>query len=143
MPMYYFNLKSYQGVDLDPDGVELIDDAQAREYGEEVALELMKGREIKTRAWRIDVRDANRRPIAELLFAYADPLVAALRSSSRVTVEQASARTAVLIDTILDIRNSYYELRATLSKSEGKPYLVSDNGSAVLRSRSRKADSRN
>ena len=133
MPMYYFNLKTYQGVDLDPDGVELIDDAQAREYGKEVALEFMKGREIKTRSWRIDVCYANRRHIVELLFAYADPLVAALRPACRGTVEQASARTAALIDTILATRNSYYELRATLSKSEGKPYLASDNGSVVLR----------
>ena len=134
MPRYYFHLKTHQGVDLDPDGVELIDDLQAREYGQEVARELMQKREIKTRSWRIEVWDANRKHVVELLFANVDPLIAALPDESRVIVEEASARTAALLDTVLETRNAFYALRATLSRSEGKPYLASYEGSAVQRS---------
>jgi hypothetical protein len=143
MPMYYFNLKTQRGRDLDPDGIELLDDAQAKEYGQHVALELMHQREIKTRSWRIEVCNAERRPLGELLFADVDPLVAALSPAGRNTVEQASARAAALIDAILDTRNSYYELKATLSESDGKPYLASRDGGTLHGPVGRKPDSRN
>jgi hypothetical protein len=143
MPMYYFNLKTQQGRELDPEGVELFDDAEAREFGQKVALELMRQRETKTSFWRIEVCDAERRLIDEVLFASVDPLVAALLPAHRITVQQASVRTAALIDAILDTRNSYYELRATLSGTEGKPYLASCDGTTLQRPISRKADFRN
>jgi len=53
MPTYYFNLKGIQERYLDPYGTELADDAQAREHARRVALELMQGREGKTRSWRL------------------------------------------------------------------------------------------
>lgn len=143
MPIYYFNLKTQEGRIPDPNGIEFLDDDRAREYAEHVALELMHQREVKTRFWRIEVCNAKRRPIVELLFAYVDPLIADLSPACRITVEQASSRTAGLIDAILDTRHSYYELRATLSNSKGKPYLVTRDGIAFQRPASRKDDSRN
>jgi|SRR5215471_19324648 len=143
MPMYYFNLKTQQGRDLDSDGVELLDDTQAKDYGQQVARELMQQRETKTRSWRLEICNAERRPIDELLFVYVDPLVAALSPAGRNIVEQASARTAALMDAILDTRRSYYELKATLSESEGKPYLASRDGATLHVPVGRKGDSRN
>lgn len=143
MPMYYFNLKTQQGRDLDSDGVELPDDMQAKEYGQQVARELMLQRETKTRFWRIEICDASRSPIIDLLFANVDPSVAGLSPACRITVEQLSARAAALIDTILDTRRSYYELKATLSNSEGKPHLASYDGATLHVPVSRKGDSRN
>jgi hypothetical protein len=143
MPMYYFNLKTQEGRVPDPDGIDLLDDARARQYAEQVALELMHQREIKTRFWRIEVCNSERTPIVELLFANVDPLVANLPLASRITVEQASARTAGLVDAILDTRRSYYELRATLSHSKGKPYLATHDGIAFRAPVRRKGDSRN
>jgi hypothetical protein len=142
MPMYYFNLKTQEGCVPDPDGIELLDDLRAREYAEQVALELMHQREIKTRSWRIEVCNFERRPIVELLFAYVDPLVANLSPACRITVEQASARTAGLIDAISDTRRSYYDLMATLSHSKGKPYLATRDGIAFQNPVRRKGDSR-
>lgn len=143
MPMYYFNLKTHKGINLDPDGVELINDVKAREYGQEVAQELAQRCEAKTRFWRIEVCDVNRRPIAEVLFADIDPTIAAMPPAFRGAVEQVSASAAALIDTIFDTRNACRALRATFSRDEGKPYLASCDGSAVQAAESRKGDSRN
>jgi hypothetical protein len=141
--MYYFNLKTQEGRVPDPDGIELLDDIRAREHAEQVALELMHQREIRTRSWRIEVCNSQRRPVVELLFAYVDPLVASLSPACRITVEQASTRIAGLIDAISDTRRSYYELMATLSHSEGKPYLAARDGIALEGPVRRKGDSRN
>jgi len=143
MPMYYFSLKTQEGRVPDPDGIDLLDDARARQHAEQVALELMHQREIKTRAWRIEVCNSERRPIVELLFANVDPMVANLSCTCRITVEQASARTAGLIDAILETRRSYYELKATLSHSTGQPYLAARDGIAFQDPVRRKGDSRN
>jgi uncharacterized protein DUF6894 len=143
MPMYYFNLKTQEGRELDPEGVELFDDVEAGEFGKDVALELMRQRETKTRFWRIEICDAERKRIDELLFASVDPLIDALSPAHRITVQQASARTAALIDTILDTRNSYYELKARLSASEGSPYVASVDGATIQKFISPKAESRN
>jgi hypothetical protein len=143
MPTYYFNLKTHQGRDIDVDGTILINDVQAKEYGVQIALELMRCREVETRPWRLEICDANRRPIVDLLFARVDPSLADLRPESRSIVQQASAHAAALIDAILDARNSYYELKATLLKFEGKPHLASLEGNVLPTSISREADSGN
>lgn len=98
MPTYYFNLKGIQERYLDPYGTELADDAQAREHARQVALELMQGREGKTRSWRLEICDVTRSPIFELLFAKVDPTLTELPPNFRTTVEQACARTGALMD---------------------------------------------
>src|SRR5262245_9881375 len=131
MPTYYFNLKGIQERYLDPYGTELADDAQAREHARQVALELMQGREGKTRSWRLEICDVTRSPIFELLFAKVDPTLTELPPNFRTTVEQACARTGALVDAIGEIRNTFQELRATLSKSDGKPFLAASDGVAL------------
>src|SRR5215510_16461749 len=116
MPTYYFNLKGQHGRYLDPAGTELPDHAQAKEHARQVALELMHRREATTRSWRLEVCDASRTPIFELLFATLDPLLAQLPANLRATLEEVSARKGGVVDAIIDVRNSLYQLRGTLAK---------------------------
>jgi hypothetical protein len=122
MPTYYFHLNGQHRRVLDPDGIELFDRAHAREYARQVALELMHGRETKTRSWRLEVLDTSKTPIFELLFASVDP------PHLRVSVERVSAETSRMRDAIFDIRNSLHRLRGTLAKASGEPYLAALDG---------------
>ena len=131
MPTYYFNLKAPQGRYPDPSGTELPNDARAKEHARLVALELMHRREVRTRSWRLEVCDASRAPIFELLFATVDPLLAELPPSFRSTVEQVSARTGSVVDAIVDVRNSLHQLRGTLAKCNGEPYLAALDGTPL------------
>src|SRR5262249_54030953 len=127
----YFNLKAPQGRYPDPSGTELPDDARAKEHARQVALELMHRREVGTRSWRLEVCDASRTPIFELLFATVDPLLAQFPANFRSTVEQVSARTGGMVDAIVDVRNSLHQLRGTLAKCNGEPYLAALDGTTL------------
>jgi hypothetical protein len=131
MPTYYFHLKGQHGRVLDPDGIELLDQAHAREYARQVALELMHRREVKTRSWRLEVLDTSKTPIFELLFASVDPELARMPPNLRVSVEQVSARTGHVRDAIIDVRNSLHRLRSTLAKANGEPYLAAVDGTIL------------
>jgi hypothetical protein len=131
MPTYYFNLKGHQGRYLDPHGTELPDDAQAIEHGRQVALELMHRRETRTRSWRLEVCDALRTPIFELLFAAVDPKLAELPPTWRATVEELSARTGGMVDAIVNVRTTIYQLKGTLAKCDREPYLATLDGNTL------------
>src|SRR4030095_15769243 len=131
MPTYYFNLKGQHGRYLDPSGTELPDHAQAKEHARRVALELMYRREPRTRSWRLEVCDATRTPVFELLFATVDPLLAQLPPDFRTAVEEVSARTGGVTDAIIDVRNSLHQLRGTLERSDGEPYLAAVDGTLL------------
>ena len=131
MPRYYFNLRGHGRRDIDSDGTELADDGQAREHARHVALELMQGRETRTRPWRLEVCNAGRTAIFEVLFATVDPSIAGLSADLRNTIELSSARMGALLDTIADVHHTFYELQATLSRGESKPYLASRDGIIV------------
>ena len=131
MATYYFNLKGHHGRYVDPHGTELPDLAQAKEHARQVALELMHRRELKTRSWRLEVCDAGRTPVFELLFATVDPMLAQLPPILRTRVEELSARTGGMVDAILDVRNTLHQLRGTLAKSKQEPYLVTLDGTIL------------
>jgi hypothetical protein len=131
MPAYYFHLNGQHGRFLDPDGIELHDHAHAREYARQVALELMQGRETRTRSWRLKVLDASKTPIFELLFATVDPLLARLPPNLRMSVERVSAQAGDVRDAIIDVRDSLHRLRSTLAKANGEPYLASLDGTTL------------
>ena len=131
MATYYFNLKGHHGRDVDPQGTELADLAEAKEHARQVALELMHRRELKTRSWRLEVCDAGRMPIFELLFATVDPKLAQLPPALRTRVEELSARTGGVVDAIVDIRNTLHQLRGSLAKSNREPYLAALDGTIL------------
>jgi hypothetical protein len=131
MATYYFNLRGHNGRYLDPHGTELPDDASAKEHARQVALELMYCREARTRSWRLEVCDARRRPIFELLFATVDPKLAQLSPGWRTTVEELSARRGGMVDAIVDVQNAIHQLRGTLAKCERQPYLAALDGTIL------------
>jgi len=131
MAIYYFNLKGLHGRYVDPHGTELADLAEAKEHARQVARELMHRRESKTWSWRLEVCDAGRIPVFELLFATADPKLAQLPPTLRARVEEVSARTGGVADAIVDIRNSLHQLRGSLAQSNREPYLVALDGTIL------------
>jgi Domain of unknown function (DUF6894) len=131
MATYYFNLKGHHGRYVDPHGMELPDLGQAKEHARQVALELMHRRELKTRSWRLEVCDAGRMPVFELLFATVDPMLAQLPPTLRIRVEELSARTGGMVDAIVDVRNTLHQLRSTLARSNREPYLAAVDGTIL------------
>jgi hypothetical protein len=131
MATYYFSLKGQHGRYVDPHGTELPDPAQAKEHARQVALELMHRRELKTRSWRLEVCDAGRVPLFELVFATVDPSLAQLPPTLRARVEDLSVRTGGMADAIIDIRNTLHQLRGTLAKCNREPYLAALDGTIL------------
>jgi hypothetical protein len=129
--MYYFNLKDAESIHVDRDGTELPDDTHAREHARQVARELMERREAKTRSWRLQVCDAHRSTLFEMLFATVDRTIDGLPPALRDAVQTASARTAALSDTIVDVRMTLHQLKGTLAKSNGSPYVIAVNGRSI------------
>jgi len=131
MPIFYFNLKDAQGIHLDPEGTELPDEAHALEHGRQVAQELMQSRETRTRSWRVQVCDENRIIVFELLFATVDRTMHRFPPGMRSAIETVSARTAGLSDAIGDVRMTLHQIKGTLARSEGAPYLATLNGNRI------------
>jgi hypothetical protein len=74
MPMFHFNLKADNATYVDPDGTDLRDELEALDHARQVARELMRCQELRTRSWRLQICDAERRPCVELPFAGMDPV---------------------------------------------------------------------
>jgi len=128
MPHYYFNLKRRDGTLIDPDGLDLPDEAAARQYALQVIGELMRNATVRTRGWRLAVTDQDREPCFELLFASYDDSMAHLTPELRSSVEMICQRHASLTDAIIDVRTTMLQIRGTLAHSERKPYVAAENG---------------
>ncbi len=130
MARYYFNLLlSGCEVATDPHGLELPDEASARNYGIAVAQELKKHRENQTRHWCLIVCDEERMPRFNLMFAdIDDDVMAQYPLELRDTVRSVSKRTASLSGAIVDVQRSMLQLRATLARADREPYLAAVSG---------------
>lgn len=128
MARYYFDLVDSHGRVLDPDGTELLNEASAREHAAVVARELMRHREFRTRHWRLFVSDGERLPCFTILFATVDDSLAHLSPALRESFETLSEKKASLNTAIHDVRQSIYQVRATLARADGAPYLASVSG---------------
>ena len=119
MSLFYFILKTGQEKIPDREGLEFPDQDTARAHAEIVARELMRNRELKTRTWRIEVRDEDLQPCFELLFAAEDnTTIAHLGYEQRHTVEMVSARTARLFDAFDQVKTSISDVRETLARAD-------------------------
>ena len=67
--LFYFDLNNGNGLDLDRKGTELRSDATAHELAVVIACELIRDNDIRTRHWKIRVRDARHRTVSEVQFA--------------------------------------------------------------------------
>jgi hypothetical protein len=133
MPLYYFILK--EGIRGVPDlsGTELADDRAAHTYAKQLARELMRNRECKTAGWRIEICDADHRPLPglEVLFALVDDTFADLPAETRDRIKRVRTTTSSLNDTIGDVRKSLLQLKGTLARAEKRPWLASTDGKAL------------
>jgi hypothetical protein len=131
MPLYYLILKNSQAALPDREGIELADDVAARGYAEVIARELMRNNEVRTRSWKLEVRDAQHATRLQILFAdldtSIDQLPPPLGNSVRVTSQKISA----LSDSIGELRNTLLGIRATLAQADRAPYLAAVNGRRV------------
>src|SRR5581483_10714890 len=72
MPNFTFELRDGRGGAVDPTGVALADRRQALHYARKVIHELMHGRELETRSWRLDVVEDGGECIFEIPFDSVD-----------------------------------------------------------------------
>lgn len=135
MATFFFNLKDGRTVIPDPDGTELCDEPAARAHAVTVAREAMRNNEARTRNWRIQVCNANRNVLFEVLFASVDETMDHFSADLRKSVENVSTKFASLSDAIHDVRMSMLELRTTLARSDGAPHLATLNGLRLWKER--------
>ena len=131
MPIYFFNLKTHEATVRDPDGTDLPDEASAREHARHVASELMRHREPWTRSWRIDLRDRQGQQCLDLLFASLDDTISHLTPELRSSVEELCAQSSSLSEVIHAVRLTLAQVRGTIARSEGAPYVAAIKGVAV------------
>ena len=131
MPKYFFNLAAREEIVFDRQGADFPDERSAREHAEVVARELMAHRELRTRAWRLDVRDSNGLPCFDLLFATIDETLGHLTPELRSSLEGYHASSASLAEAIRAIRLTLLDVQATIARAEGALHLAAVNGVAV------------
>jgi hypothetical protein len=127
MPRYFFNLRTKDGCVRDREGTFLADEASARAHASAVARELMQHRQARTRYWRLDVCDEEK-PCFDLLFARIDDSMSHLDPELRRSIESVSATAASLSETIAAVGVSLMQIKATLARTEGAPYLAAIDG---------------
>ena len=127
MPCYYFQLREGHGGISDPEPCDLPDDQAALAYAWTVATEVMKNRERETRHWRLGIRREQEADcFTELQFAATDRTLNHLTGNLRRLVENNSSKRLSLQEAIYAARRTVRRSRALVSRSRGKPYLVSD-----------------
>jgi len=128
MKRYYFNLWTTKQLLLDTAGTALSDETAARAHARAVARDLMRNCAPNTRSWRLDVRDGDGQACFSVLFASVDDTVP---PELRAAVIEGSTRAATLRDAIHEVRLSLLQLRATMARAEGMPYLAAVDGSLL------------
>jgi len=134
MPTYTFALRDGGPPIEDETGIGLTDRAQALGYAHQVAHELMKSRERKTRSWRLDVFEEGER-IYEIPFARIDSTLDGLPPQLRGSLEQVCDSLRSLRETVHASRVAVRESKALVARSRGRPYLATDRGERTIRGR--------
>lgn len=124
----FFQLEGPPGPDSRYGGIELPDERSARGHACDVARELMRNRERQTGWWRIAACDVQGILCFELLFASVDPLLSELPPKARALIEDVCQKTATLNDAILQVRRTLSQVRGTMARSDGAPYVTTSDG---------------
>jgi hypothetical protein len=93
----------------------------------------MRGREVQTRSWRLDVYE-NGELISQIPFASVDPTLDHLGPRVRATVEASCATIRSARETVSAAHATMRESRALVARSRGKPYLAVERGEPAIRS---------
>jgi len=124
MPTYFYHLHTPSHVIRDLVGSDLPDEDSARGHARSVAQELMRHREVQTRSWQLDVRDSEGRGVFTLLLATLDETLGHYSPELRSAVEDVSAKSASLSDTIRTVRRTLLEVKGTMARADRLPYIV-------------------
>ena len=130
MPRYTFELHSGQSPVRDD--AWFTNRERACAHAQHVARELMYGRELRTRSWRLDVYE-NGQCVSQLPFASVDETLDHLQPGLRKTVERSSGRLLGLHETMSSAQATLRESRALVARSRGKPYLATEAGQPTIR----------
>ena len=134
MPCYTFELHNGESGIADTTGVKLHDRKGALAYARDVVGELMRGRELQTRSWCLDVYEREKR-IFTLPFAKFDPTLDHLRPDLRATVEALCECQRSFAEAVHTINETMRESRALLARSRGELYVAAEHGRPVIRDR--------
>lgn len=133
MPLYTFELSDGSAPLYDEAGVHLPDRVRALAYGEEVARELMRGREVETRFWRLRIHEKDGEEISEMTFATVDPTLDHLVPELRTSVQRVCDSYRSCKEAVYAARMTMRESRALVAQSRGRPYLVAVAGDRTIK----------
>jgi hypothetical protein len=129
MPNYTFALSDGADPIEDDTGVVLTDRQDALRYARGVVRELMTGREAQTRTWRLDVYENSAECVFEIPFASLDQTQEHLAPEHRIFTEALCEREHRLSR---DAVSNQRESRARLARSQGRLYLITDQGKRTI-----------
>jgi len=131
MPLYRFELRDGSAFIRDDVGVTLADRLHAIDHAREIAHELMRGCERRTRHWQLDVYEDGDLAFA-IPFASLDETLDGFDSSYRQTIETLSNTRRTLGESVAAARRTVRESRALVARSRGKPYLAAEGGQTTI-----------
>jgi hypothetical protein len=134
MPTYTFELKDGSSGIRDEIGTLLPDRDHALQYAHDVARELMKGRELQARVWRLDVYEDKATRVFEIPFATVDQTLDHLTPELRTMMERLCESRRALNEAAHAAHTTMRESRALIALSRGKPYLVTYAGRRTIAS---------
>ena len=130
--MYTFELRDGDRPIMDATGIWFVERERALKHAEDVARELMRGRELQARSWRLHVYEDGA-CVHQLLFASSDPTLDHLRPALRATVEQSCDTLYGFREALSAARATVLETRALVARSRGEPYLATVAGRPTIR----------
>jgi hypothetical protein len=133
MPLYTFELSDGSSPLYDDAGVDLPDREHAAAYGNEVARELMQGREAQTRFWRLRIRENDDEEVLDLTFAAVDPTLDHLVPELRIMLQRLCDGRRSCKEALHAALITARESRALVAQSRGKPYLAAVSGQRTVR----------
>lgn len=128
---FYFDLNDGRRITLDREGTELQSEADAGGLAVTIARDISHNDYNRTRHWRVRVRNENHTAVSEVLFASVTDDLDYCPEPVRQNAIRAAQALASLADELQDVQASLRQLRATLSKARGLPYLAAVDGRRV------------
>jgi hypothetical protein len=128
MPLFYFNLRNNFGLIQDPDGTNLSDEGAAREHAQAVACELMRNAHPSTRSWRLEVCDSDRQSCFDLMLVAVDSSISHLPLEAQRCIIDGWTKSASLRDAIQNLQLTLHQVKGTIARADGAPYLAAING---------------
>jgi hypothetical protein len=133
MPVYRFELRDGTSGIRDDLGASLPDREHALAYARAITHELMRGHELQTRWWLLNVYDEARQKIFDVPFASLDPAFDLLKPELRAQVIAFCERVRTLREMIASAKITMRESQALVAQSQGRPYLATDRGERTIR----------